>query len=200
MSILEELRNEITSHPREREGFNNIELNSLKSPEREDALDLLITHLEEGDERLTEPTKKILGHDYVKHLQSRLTELSTLDHGSIYIPYFLFKETGEQKYIQLMKSAILKGDKDWDMRRSALGRNLRNELSPKMYAEFCIEIAKNDSNKSVLKTALLGIQCYTSGRNEFALNDDSEEVLKLLTSVDKHDRDSGLKKLESMHI
>ena len=199
-TTISKLITEISAHPRERNGFDCLNLEKLTGHDRDKSINILIDRLAEGNERLIPPLKLITNNNFENSLVNKLKSLSCKDHGYIFISFFLYEVTKDTAYLDKMKQGIKQGDPDWEMRRSALGRNLKNCLEPSEYAGFCKDVAIIDSNISVIKTALLGIQNHFQKDKSYELNSQYLDFYSKITSSDESDRRKAITELNKITL
>jgi hypothetical protein len=195
---LENIKREIAAHPRERNGFALSDIDALLADEKKQAIKILIDAVSEGMERCVQPLKWLTRQNFLSVLDDRISKIAPADHGYFYLSYFAYLETYDSQYIENMKKAIVDGDKNWDMRRSALGRNLREILKANRdYAEFCKEIALFDPDPFIKKTALIGVLEFKKiDTNNYRLLPEHQYLLKQLQSIDNVDQQKIATELE----
>lgn len=195
---LENIKREIAAHPRERNGFARADIDALPIVEKEQAIEILIDAICEGMERCAEPLRWLTEQEFISVLDDRLSKIVPADHGYFYLSYFAYFETHSQHYINNMKMAIVDGDKAWDMRRSALGRNLRDVLqSSREYAELCKKITLYDPDPFIKKTALIGVLEYKKvNTNNYRLLPEHQYLLGQLQSTNSAGQQAAAMQLE----
>ncbi len=188
--IFLKIKNEINAHPKEREGFTVEDIKSIPSDEEKELSDLLIKSIKEGKERCNTPLKWLLGDNYIERLKKETLSTKKSDHGYFFICYFLYKETEDHKMIEEMQEAVKHGDSQWDMRRSLLGRHLKEVMKPTYeYAKFCLYIIINDEDKHIKRTALLGFLEYKNINTDgYAIPQDYENILAKINSLDPEEK------------
>lgn len=149
---------ELTTHPKEREGFKKSDLAALHGSERKQVLSELLDRLENGQSLYEKPLKWLLGEQYRDVLSNRLAALPPDAHGQMFLPFFLFEYTGERHYIDQMMHAIVSGDPEWEGRRSALGAKwyLRGVIRQEpLFWDFCRYLILHDASLAMRKEAML---------------------------------------------
>lgn len=155
---IQKIKNEILSHPSERNGFLKNDIDSLQKSDVNTAANLLLNAVEDGDERCSEPLQWLLNDQFIDFLQQRLSALDIGDQGYFFICNELFKAQGDTKYIELMKTSLMSSNKNWDMKSSALGRILKAAINNSVaYTEYCYGILSIDIERPVKKIAFINI-------------------------------------------
>lgn len=146
---------ELTTHPKEREGFRKSDLETLQGSEKTQVLRELFDRLENGQNLYEEPLQWLLGDRYREVLSDRLAALPPDAHGQIFLPFFLFKSTGDRHYLDRMMHAIISGETDWDGRRFALGRDLREIIGQEpIFWDFCHYLVLHDKSLKMKERAM----------------------------------------------
>lgn len=153
---------ELTVHPKERLGFNRNDFDALSGGERQQVLDRLFDEVEEGW-GYAEQLKWMLGGAYVPLLNDRLISLPPKSHGRVFLPYFLYLETGQREYILKMMQEIIDGDPAWERRERAIGGYLRQLVGNEpIFWDFCRYVLLNVPGRGMKRNAMLWL-AYQKG-------------------------------------
>ncbi len=180
------IKSEVEAHPRERKVFSKNDIDLVPENEKNELCNILIESLEEGKERCNKPLAWLTKEKYTQELTKRLSLLKKKDHGYFFLSYFLHNETKDKLFLEKMKDGIIHGDPNWDMRRSALGKHLKNVLNcNREYADLCADIVIYDTDEFIKRTALLGIIEYKNiDIDGYVLPQKFEDILSLAKKND----------------
>ena len=152
LSPLQNIQREISTHPKEREGFAKSDVENLSPDEIPKAKTLLIHAVSEGALRCNEPLLWLLGTNYEQEISEAYQKGELTDHGSIFLPYVLSKNSRDPIWVEKMKLGIEHGDAAWGMRESALLQ--LKEISLQVdFVKFCWQLIENDQNNDMKKAA-----------------------------------------------
>lgn len=165
MATLEEIRLELATHPKEQRGISRADIDSIPLHEKTPVMELLLARLEKGDVNYRQQLEWLLGEHYVSTLKSRLDSLPADAKGQVYLPFYIYKATGDQRYLERMIFAIAEGKVDYDSRRNAFAADwyLRGLIGKEpIYWDLCRHLILNDASLIMRKKAMLWL-AYEKG-------------------------------------
>lgn len=146
---------ELTVHPKERIGFNKSDFDALRGDERKVIFERILGEVENGW-GYSEQLKWMLGDKYASFLERRFASLPPRSHGLVFLPYFIYLETGKRDYIVKMMHEIVAAESGWDQREAAVGGYLRQLIGDEpIFWDFCRYIILNIEDISMKEDAML---------------------------------------------
>lgn len=194
--------NELTVHPKERIGFNRQDFDALSGGERQQVLERFFNEVEEGW-GYAEQLKWILGNSYVSLLKDRLISLPLKSHGRVFLPYFIYLETGQREYVLQMMQEIIAADPAWERRERAIGGYLSQLVGKEpIFWDFCQYIVTNVPGRGMKRNAMLWLAYQKGVIHELSLPIELSACVDALeisggkdssarTALDRLHRDTG---------
>lgn len=191
---------ELNAHPKERQGFDVGSISELSDAERNILEKLILERLASGNEVVFEYAKSLFGERFYDALEDYKISGGPGDLKNIFIPYFQCLLRPDRRLVREVEKGILAAPVGNDMKRAALGKHLKKVSESKEYANFCKLIAENSLERSMIKTALLGIQSYQAGNAEYSLSQNLQSTMDMLLSGDSSLRKNGLSRLSGISL
>ena len=165
MATLEEIRLELATHPKEQQGISRADIDSIPLNEKTAVAELFLARLEKGDVNYRQQLEWLLGEHYIPTLKFRLASLPSDAKGKVYLPFYLYKATGDQNHLEQMIFAIVEGKGDYDSRENAFTADwyLRGLIGKEpVYWDLCRYLILNDESLEMRKDAMLWL-AYEKG-------------------------------------
>ena len=165
MATLEEIRLELATHPKEQQGISRADIDSIPLNEKTAVAELFLARLEKGDVNYRQQLEWLLGEHYISTLKFKLASLPDDAKGKVYLPFHLYKATGDQHYLEQMIFAIIDDKIDYDSRRNAFAAEwyLRGLIGKEpVYWDLCRYLVLNDTSLTMRKKAMLWL-AYEKG-------------------------------------
>jgi hypothetical protein len=171
---------ELTVHPKERLGFDKRDFDALSGAERQQVLDRFFIEVEDGW-GYAEQLKWMLGDSYVPLLKDRLISLPPKSHGRVFLPYFIYLETGQREYVLQMMQEIIDADPGWERRERAIGGYLPQLVGDKpIFWDFCRYVLLNVPGRGMKRNAMLWLAYQKGAIQELSLSHELSECLDAL--------------------
>jgi hypothetical protein len=189
---------ELTVHPKERIGFNRMDFDRLGGGERKHVLDRLLNEVDEGW-GYAEQLKWMLGDSYVSLLKDRLISLPPKSHGRVFLPYFIYLETGQREYVLQVMQEIIEADPGWERRERAIGGYLRQLVGNEpVFWDFCRYVVLNVPGRAMKRNAMLWLAYQKGLIQELSLSAELSACLDALERTGGADS-SARSALDGLH-
>lgn len=192
------IKNEITAHPRERSGFSKPDAEALEGMELSEAAQLLINAITEGDERCSEPLKWLMKDNFSSFLEKNLLHLEKDQQGYFFICNELFKESRSKAHLEMMKNSLRSSNRKWEMKASALGRVLKSAINNQSeFNNFCFDLLDSNIESPVKKIAFINIlESYGQKPLQNGLTIPQTELFSKIESSDIRESKNAIKILK----
>lgn len=188
---LSDLKTEIYIHPRERKGFDQTCILQIPHYDLPQAVELLLTALEEGRHRCAQPLQWLLQNQYIPQLINRRLKFTQDQEPYFFLTFALFEASHEGHYLEDMKQSLLLADTNWEMTSTALQRITNGTLPDKIaLINYCQQVLLNSANASLRKSALINIlECKNLNPLKDGLSDRDLLIIQHLDSPVRTDKD-----------
>jgi len=156
-----------------------------------DAVELLLTALEEGRYRCATPLQWLLQDQYLAQLLGRRLRFSQNQEPYFFLSFVLFEVSQDPQFLNDMKQSLLLADTNWEMTATAL-QHIANGILPDKIAliNYCQQVLISSSNASLRKSALINIlECKNLNPLKDGLSDRELLIIQNLHSPVRADKD-----------